>query len=65
MKNRAEWLTFGAFVAAVLVALYFLVRRGIHGQSEALAVALLAILAMRAAAFVWNLRRQRKNLERK
>lgn len=65
MKNRAEWLTFGAFVAAVLVALYFLVRRGIHGQSAALAIALLAILALRAGAFIWNLRRQRKDLERK
>jgi hypothetical protein len=65
MKNRAEWLTFGAFVAAVLAALYFLVRRGMHGQSEALAIALLAILALRAGAFIWNLRRQRKDLERK
>ena len=65
MKNRAEWLTFGAFVAAVLIALYFLVRRGIHGQSAALAIALLAILALRAGAFIWNLRRQRKDLERK
>jgi hypothetical protein len=45
--------------------LYFLVRRGMHGQSEALAIALLAILALRAGAFIWNLRRQRKDLERK
>jgi hypothetical protein len=41
MKNRAEWLTFGAFVIAVLVALGFLLRRGVHGQSAALAIALL------------------------
>lgn len=61
MKNRAEWLTFGAFVAAVFVALYFLARRGLHGQSAALAIALLAILALRATTFLWNLRRQRKS----
>jgi hypothetical protein len=65
MKNRAEWLTFGAFVTAVLIALYFLVRRGVHGQSAALAIVLVAILAMRAGAFVWNLRRQRKVLKGK
>jgi hypothetical protein len=65
MKNRAEWLTFGAFVVAVFAALYFLTRRGMHGQSAALAIALLAILALRAGTFIWNLRRQRKDLERK
>ena len=65
MKNRAEWLTFGAFVVAVFAALYFLARRGMHGQSAALGIALLAILALRAGTFIWNLRRQRKDLERK
>jgi hypothetical protein len=64
MKNRAEWLTFGVFVLAVLVALGFLLRRGIHGQSAALAVALLVILVLRIGIFAWNLRRQRADLER-
>jgi hypothetical protein len=64
MKSRAEWLTFGAFVVVVLAALSFLVRRGMHGQSAALAIALLAILVLRAGAFIWNMRRQRKAIER-
>jgi hypothetical protein len=64
MKNRTEWLTFGVFVVAVLVALGFLLRRGVHGQSAALAVALLVILLLRIGIFAWNLRRQRADLER-
>jgi hypothetical protein len=64
MRNRAEWLTFGVFVVAVLGALYFLLRRGVHGQSAALAIALLLILALRVGMFVWNLRRQRRYVER-
>ena len=64
MKNRAEWLTFGVFVIAVLIALGFLLRRGVHGQTAALAVALLVILLLRIGMFVWNLRRQREDLER-
>jgi hypothetical protein len=65
MKNRAEWLTFGLFVVAVLAALGFLLRRGVHGQSAALAVALLVILLLRIGIFAWNLRRQRADLERR
>src|ERR1700735_1564011 len=64
MKNRAEWLTFGVFVIAVLGALGFLLRRGVHGQSAALAVALLVILLLRVGIFAWNLRRQRQQIER-
>ena len=64
MKNRAEWLTFGVFVVAVMVALGILLRHGIHGQSAALAVALLVILLLRIGIFAWNLRRQRADLER-
>lgn len=65
MRNRAEWLTFGAFVVVVVGALYFLMRRGgFHGQSMALAIALLIILFLRVAMFAWNLRRQRKSIER-
>lgn len=64
MKKRAEWLTFGAFVVAVLGAMYLLVKRGFHGESAALAIALLVILFLRVAMFVWNLRRQRKYIER-
>lgn len=64
MKNRAEWVTFGVFVIAVLGALYFLLRRGIHGQSAALAVALIIILLLRIGIFVWNLRREREHLNR-
>lgn len=64
MKNRAEWVTFGVFVIAVLGALYFLLRRGIHGQSAALAVALIIILLLRIGIFVWNLRRERQDLNR-
>jgi hypothetical protein len=64
MKNRAEWLTFGVFVIAVLVALGILLRHGVHGQSAALAIALLVILLLRIGFFVWNLRRQRADLNR-
>jgi hypothetical protein len=64
MKNRAEWLTFGVFVVAVLVALGILLRHGVHGQSAALAIALLVILLLRIGFFVWNLRRQRADLNR-
>ena len=60
MKNRAEWLTFGVFVIAVLGALAFLLRRGVHGQSAALAVALVVILLLRIGIFAWNLRRERR-----
>ncbi|HEY4049441.1 MAG TPA: hypothetical protein VGM27_21465 [Acidobacteriaceae bacterium] len=65
MKNRAEWLTFGVFVLAVFAAMYFLLRNGVHGQSAALALVLLLILFLRVAMFAWNLRRQRKYIERK
>ncbi|MGC2399868.1 MAG: hypothetical protein WA510_08795 [Acidobacteriaceae bacterium] len=64
MKNRSEWLTFAVFVIAVLGALGFLLRRGVHGQTAALAVALLVILLLRIGIFVWNLRRQREDLNR-
>ncbi len=64
MKNRAEWLTFGVFVIAVLIALGVLLRHGVHGQSVALAIALLVILLLRIGIFVWNLRRQRADLDR-
>jgi hypothetical protein len=53
------------FVIAVLGALGYLLRRGVHGQSAALAVALLVILMLRVGIFAWNLRRQRQELERK
>jgi uncharacterized membrane protein len=64
MKNRAEWITFGVFVIAVLIALGVLLRHGVHGQSAALAIALLVILLLRIGFFVWNLRRQRADMER-
>jgi hypothetical protein len=64
MKSRAEWLTFGVFVIAVLVALGILLRHGVHGQSAALAIALLVILLLRIGIFVWNLRRERADLNR-
>ena len=64
MKNRAEWLTFVVFVIAVLAALAYLLRRGVHGQTAALAVALLVILLLRVGLFAWNLRRQRADLDR-
>ena len=63
MTNRTEWLTFGLFVIAVLGALGFLLRHGgAHGQSAALAIALLVILLLRIGFFAWNLRRQRKDI---
>jgi hypothetical protein len=64
MTNRTEWLTFGLFVIAVLGALGFLLRHGgVHGQSAALAVALLVILLLRIGFFVYNLRKQREDIE--
>jgi len=65
MKKRAEWLTFGVFVVTVVVVMYLLVRRGLHGRSEGLAIALLVILLLRVGMFVWNLKRQRKFIERR
>jgi membrane-anchored protein YejM (alkaline phosphatase superfamily) len=66
MTNRTEWLTFGLFVIAVLGALGFLLRHGgVHGQSAALAIALLVILLLRIGFFAWNLRRQREDIEGK
>ena len=63
MTNRTEWLTFGLFVIAVLAALGFLLRHGgVHGQSAALAIALLVILLLRIGFFAWNLRRQREDI---
>ena len=64
MKDRAEWLTFGIFVVVVLGAMYLLLRHGIHGQSAALAIALLVILVLRIGMFLWNLRRQRRYIGR-
>jgi hypothetical protein len=64
MKSRAELLTFIVFVVAVLAALGYLLRRGVHGQTAALAVALMVILMLRVGIFVWNLRRQRAELEK-
>lgn len=60
MRGRAEWLTFGIFVAAIIVAMYLLLQRGFHGRSAALALALLVILLLRVALLIWNLRRQRR-----
>lgn len=65
MKKRAEWLTFAVFVIAVLGALGLLLRRGVHGQSAALAAALLIILILRVGIFAWNLRRQRQDLDQR
>jgi hypothetical protein len=64
MKNRSEWLTLVLFVLVVLGALGMLLRRGIHGQTAALAIALLVILFLRIGFFVWNLRKQREQVER-
>jgi hypothetical protein len=64
MKNRSEWLTLVLFVLVVLGALWMLLRRGIHGQTAALAIALLVILFLRIGFFVWNLRKQREQVER-
>jgi len=64
MKSRTELLTFIIFVLAVLMALGYLLRKGVHGQSAALAIALMVILMLRVGIFVWNLRRQRAQLEK-
>ena len=65
MSNRAEWLTVVVFVVAVLGAQGYLLRRGVHGQSAALAIALLIILILRVGIFAWNLRRQRAELDKR
>jgi uncharacterized membrane protein YwaF len=57
-------MTFGVFVVVVLGAMYFLLRHGVHGQSAALAFALIVILFLRIGMFAWNLRRQRRSIER-
>ena len=52
------------FVIVVLGALGYLLRRGVHGQSAALAGALLMILILRIGIFAWNLRRERAELDK-
>jgi hypothetical protein len=64
MKSRAELLTFILFVLVILAGLGVLLRHGIHGQSAILAAALLVILLLRVGILVWNLRRQRAQLQK-
>jgi hypothetical protein len=65
MKNRTEWFTFTGLAAVVAAGIYLLLRRGVHGQSVALACSLLFVLLLRAGMLAWNLRRQRRAIGRR
>ena len=63
MKSRAEIVSFGLFVVVALAALFYVLRG--HGHPNvALAVSLAAVIAIRAAMFLYNLKRQREQVER-
>ena len=62
MKRRAEYVSFGLFVVVALVALVYVLRG--HGHDNlALAGGLAAVIAIRGAMFLYNLKRQKDRVE--
>ena len=62
MKSRAEIVSFGLFVVVALAALFYVLRS--HGRDNlALAGGLAAVIATRAAMFLYNLKRQKDRIE--
>lgn len=62
MKSRAEIVSFGLFVVVALAALFYVLRGRSH-DSMALALGLAAVIAIRAGMFLYNLKRQRDQVE--
>ena len=62
MKSRAQVVSFGLFVVVALAALFYVLRSG-GRDNLALAGGLAAIIAIRAAMFIYNLKRQKDRVE--
>jgi hypothetical protein len=62
MKSRAEIVSFGLFIAVALAALFYVLRGRGH-DNLALAGGLAAVIAIRAAMFLYNLKRQKDRVE--
>lgn len=62
MKSRAQIVSFGLFIVVALAALFYVVHRG-GRDNLALAGGLAAIVAIRAAMFMYNLKRQKDRIE--
>ncbi len=62
MKSRAEIVSFGLFVVVALAAMFYVLRGRGH-DNLALAVGLAAVILIRAAMFMYNLKRQRDRVE--
>lgn len=62
MKSRAQVVSFGLFVVVALAALFYVLRSG-GRDNLALAGGLTAIIAIRAAMFMYNLKRQKDRVE--
>jgi 1,4-dihydroxy-2-naphthoate octaprenyltransferase len=62
MKSRGEIVSFGLFVVVALAALFYVLAQKGH-QNLALALSLAAVIAIRGAMFLYNLKRQRDNVE--
>jgi inner membrane protein involved in colicin E2 resistance len=64
MKSRAEFISFALFIVVALAAMFYVLRQ--HGHPNlALAGALAAVIAIRGAMFLYNLKRQRDRVEGK
>ncbi len=63
MRNGASTASFGLFVIVLLAAVFWLLHQKGHTQ-WALVAALIGILLLRAGLFAYNLRQQRKRVER-
>ena len=62
MKSRAQIVSFGLFIVVALAALFYVVHRG-GRDNVALAGGLAASIAIRAAMFLYNLKRQKDLVE--
>ena len=63
MKSRGEIVSFGLFVVVALAAMFYVLTRHGH-QNLALAGGLAAVIAIRGAMFLYNLKRQRDRVEK-
>ena len=64
MKSRAEIVSCGLFVVVALAAMFYVLRGHGH-QNLALGASLAAVIAIRAGMFLYNLKRQRDQVEGK
>jgi cytochrome bd-type quinol oxidase subunit 1 len=62
MKSRAEIVSFGLFIVVALAAMFYVLRGRGH-DNIALVLGLAAVIAVRAGMFLYNLKRQRDQVE--